>query len=87
MKKLMKKYFDIVGLLPLTIIAMCFLKNENDVNNHLKKTCVSSCVNLIIFFPVYFILLFFNVNKWISITIALLLWFIFTFLQKKYIIS
>ena len=79
-----KKYIDLIGLIPIAVVALCFM-SKNDLNNHLKKKCVLLTMNLLIFILVYLLLMHFNVNKWISICTALVMWIILYLMLKKYI--
>ena len=82
----MKKYIDLFGFVPVIIIVMCFMKTETELNNHLKKSCISLVINLLVSVFVYLLLMYFRVDKWISIFTSLILWFVLSFL-KRYLIT
>lgn len=77
----MKKYLSWLGLLPITIIMMGFL-TEDDITEHTEKTCFGLLLTLIIFIILYSMLLYMNVKKWVALIIATVLWFISFFIKK-----
>jgi hypothetical protein len=79
----MKKYLDLITLIPIGIVTMIFIADK-ELGNHTKNTCIGLLVYLFIFAIVYFMLLQLKVNKWVAVTIALVLWVILTVLRKKY---
>jgi len=79
----MKKYLDLITLIPVAIVTMIFIADK-ELGNHAKNTCIGLLVYLFIFAIVYFMLLHLKVNKWVAVTIALVLWVILTVLRKKY---
>ena len=79
----MKKYLDLLSLIPIGIVTMVFIADK-ELSNHTKNTCVGLLAYLFIFVVVYFMLLHLQVNKWVAIAIALILWVIITILKRKY---
>lgn len=81
----MKKYLDLITLIPIGIVTMIFIADK-ELGNHAKNTCIGLLVYLFIFAIVYFMLLQLKVNKWVAVTIALVLWVILAILRKVYVI-
>lgn len=79
----MKKYLDLLSLIPIGIVTMVFI-SDKEVGNHAKNTCLVLLSYLFIFVIVYFMLLYLLVNKWVAISIALILWAIISIIKKKY---
>ena len=79
----MKKYLDLITLIPMGIVTMIFIADK-ELGKHAKNACIGLLVYLFIFAIVYFMLLHLKVNKWVAVTIALVLWVILTVLRKKY---
>jgi len=79
----MKKYLDLITLIPVAIVTMIFIEADKELGNHAKNTCIGLLVYLFIFAIVYFMLLYLKVNKWVAVTIALVLWVILTVLRKS----
>lgn len=77
----MKKYLSWFGLIPLTLVTMVFL-TEKELHDHAAKTCFGMLLGLIVYSLLYFMLLHLQVNKWVAIMIACVLW-IFAFFVKK----
>ena len=78
----MKQYISWLGILPITIILMGFI-TEDDLHKHAEKTCFSLLLSLVIFITLYFMLLYMNINKWIALLIAIILWIISFFIKRK----
>jgi hypothetical protein len=79
----MKKYLDLLTLIPIGLVTMVFIADK-ELNIHAKNTCISLLLYLFIFSIVYFMLLHLKINKWLAISIAMILWIIITILRKKY---
>lgn len=78
----MKKYLSWLGLLPVAILTMIFL-NENELNTHIKKECIGLFLSLIIFILFYF-MLYLQVKRGVCIIIAIFLSIIAFFIKKIY---
>jgi hypothetical protein len=70
------------GIIPITIILMGFITKE-DLNDHTEKICFGLLLSLVIYLILYFLLIYVNFNKWVSLTIALVLWVISFFMKRK----
>ena len=78
----MKKYISWFGLLPITIILMGFL-TEDDLSEHTERTCFGLLLTLVIFIIMYFMLLYLNIKKWVALIIAAALWIVAFFVKRK----
>jgi ABC-type transport system involved in multi-copper enzyme maturation permease subunit len=70
------------GLIPITIILMGFITKE-DLNDHTEKICFGLLLSLVIYLILYFLLIYVNFNKWLSLTIAMVLWIISFFMKRN----
>lgn len=78
----MNKYMSWVGIIPITIILMGFL-TEDDLSKHTEQTCVGLLLSLIVFITLYFMLLYGKLKKWVALIFGTVLWCI-AFLIKKH---
>lgn len=78
----MKKYLSWLGLLPITIIVLGFLKDD-DLNKHTEKTCFGLLLSLITFVILYIMLIHFKLKKWVALIIASILYIISFFIKMK----
>lgn len=78
----MMKYIEFLAIIPI-LFTVCFLKKREDLHKHTIERCISVLISLVISVLVYIMLVHYNVNKWIAITISLILWIIFTFMKKR----
>jgi hypothetical protein len=79
----MKKYLDLLTLVPIGIIAMVFI-SDKELGTHCKNTCIGLLAYLFVIFILYCMLLHIKLTKWVAITIAMVLWVILSLLRKKY---
>ena len=78
----MKKYISWFGLLPISIIFMGFL-TEDDLSKHTERACFGLLLTLVIFIIMYFMLLHLNIKKWVALFIATALWVVSFFIKRK----
>lgn len=81
----MKKILKWLSLLPLALITMIFL-TEDEMQNHAKLECVGLLSMFIIFAIIYFLLIYIKVNRYVALGIALLLWAITLALRQKFMV-
>lgn len=79
----MKKYLDYFTLIPIGIVTMLFM-TDTDLCLHCKNTCLFLLSYLLIFCFLYIILLYMKMNKWMVVSIAIVLWILLISLKKKY---
>lgn len=81
----MKKYFQWFSLIPLTILTMVFLAEE-EMADHAKKQCIGLLMSFIIFAFLYFSLLHLKIDRFIAVGIAITLWIVMFFVKRKFLI-
>jgi hypothetical protein len=79
----MKKYLDLLTLVPIGILTMVFI-TDKELGLHCKNTCIGLVAYLFVISIVYLMLLYLKLNKWVAISIAIVLWIILSVLRKKY---
>lgn len=77
-----KKYFDLLGLLPIALITLCFL-TEEDLHKKTKNLCIGNLLSLSIFIALYIMLLFLKIRKCIALSISIILWVLFVIVRKR----
>lgn len=78
----MYKYISWFGLIPVSIILMGFI-TEDDLCKHTEKVCFGLLLSLIVFTILYFMLLHLKVKKYIALSIATSLWIIAFVIRRK----
>lgn len=81
----MKKYLKLLSFIPLTFIVMLFL-NETELKDHCKLQCVGLLLTFLIFIITYILLIYNNINKYVVIGIAIVLWIISIVVKNKFLV-
>ena len=79
----MKKYLKFLGFVP---IAFMFFLNENELKDHAKLQCVILLLTFLIFTATYILLVWSNINKYVVIGIAIVLWIIAMVAKNKFLV-
>ena len=81
-----KKCCKLIGLIPLAIIAMFFLKEE-ELQEHAKVQCIGLLLALFIFTLLYSMLIFGKIKKYKALFLTVFLWLIFKIIERKVIMK
>lgn len=80
---------DYMELIPITLLTLLFIGFQNDDRHHMTKECKKTLIKVIISLLVmgflFFMLIHTNINKFILIIIAIMLWLILYFIKRNFI--
>ena len=78
----MKRYIEIISMV-LPIIMFFILKSHDEIKNYTKKTCINLCCSFVCFTILFLLLSKLNINRYLTISISIVIYFLLIFIQKK----
>ena len=78
----MKRYIEIIAI-SLPIIMFITLQSHDEIKKYTKKTCINLGCSIICFTVLFFLLSNLKFNRYISVSISMIIYFFLIFIQKN----